>query len=109
MENPLIHTLMNKTLRMGTSPSNSHFLRPIFQHLFFSILKIYSYQKHEKDFTCYRGCMLSKDESNFLQSHIGSYIQMEGFTSAFATAFEAYNFYVDTWIEIRVKVSNLGP
>lgn len=53
--------------------------------------------------------MLSKDESNFLQSHIGSYIQMEGFTSAFATAFEAYNFYVDTWIEIRVKVSNLGP
>ena len=53
--------------------------------------------------------MLSKDEFNFLQQYSGSYIQMEGFISASVTASEAYSFYVNAWIEIQVKVSNIGP
>ena len=47
-------------------------------------------------------------EFKILQANVGGFIQMEGFISTSKIVEQAYGFFGDTWIEIRVNLENLG-
>ena len=47
-------------------------------------------------------------EFGVLQENVGGFIQIEGFTSTAINVEQASGFYGGTWMEIRVKLENLG-
>ena len=51
---------------------------------------------------------MDPEEFGVLQNNVGGFIQIEGFTSTAINVEQASGFYAGTWMEIRVKLENLG-
>ena len=51
---------------------------------------------------------MDPEEFGVLQNNVGGFIQIEGFTSTAINVEQASGFYGGTWMEIRVKLENLG-
>ena len=108
--------ILNQALRRLHNPLDSFYIRQPFQDLFLAVLQLYQKQKNhafrEKNFPCYRGCIISNDEFNKFVQNKGGFVEMEGFLSTSLEKDQALSNYEcrekNTIVEVNVKVDQLG-
>ena len=111
-----IYHIINQALRRLINPLDSFYIRQPFQDLFLAVFELYQKQKNDrfrsKNFTCWRGCIISDQEFDKFIENKGGFVEMEGFLSTSVEKDEAFRNYKiwkkNTIIQINVKVDGLG-